>query len=344
MTQKAFAIALAMLLAVAGAAAVSAATQTDAQTTNLLAPDFDNVSEWTDGDTVDDFRANSSKGAYTNQTVSTENPEVRLADNETGEVFKTWSTDDLLQTHSDDVNNDYSYRANISHGDLDELDIRANETKDIQVRYKSNASVSDENATWTNVTVEITAADDYNNFRVADHLISTTDIMDFETDGFDVLGMSLFQDSMAHFQADDVDVNGSGSTVEIHMVNDTADSRLSSSLESVTGSNWDKSTLVTLTNDDGEKTYVKPYTELPDSVDEESDTYALVDDSTGTTTIHLGDDFEDADSVDVNVKTNVGAYPAFARGLDLWMQNFEWSVDHFNPLAISGEIGLAAIA
>jgi len=339
MTQQALAIVLVAMLAFASVATVSAtSTQTVEQTTDLnsfQAADFANASEWTDTTSVTDFEANDSKTAYTEQNVSTTNPEVRLVDNETDEILGTWTEADLQQTHSDTTNDDYAYRLNFTHGDLSGLDIRANETKDVEVRYKSNASVSDENATFTNVTVGITAADDYNNFRVSDSLITTTDYVTFKTDGFTILNNSFFADKKTHFDAEGVSVNGTGSTIALDMANQSANSRLSSSLEDVSESNWDKSTLITLEESDGTQTFVKGYTSLPDEVNATTDTYALIDESSGKVDIHLGEDFENTDSVDVNVKTNVGAYPSMMRGLGLWQQNFEWTFDHFNPLTIS---------
>ena len=341
MKQQALALAFVALLAAASLAPAAAASnpttveQTQTIEPSLTAADFANASEWTDGTNVTGFQANASKAAFLNQTTTSNNPAVRAIDNETGTVLETWGNSSLTETAYDTTADEYAYRVNVTHADLGDLDIRAGETKNVTFRYVDNTSVSAENETYTNVTVEITAASTYSNYRVGDHLISTTDFVEFKTDGYSIMNQSFFQDKMTHFTAEDVSVNGSGSTVSVDMANSTANDRLGSSLEDLTDSNWDKSTLITLKTDDG-KTLVKGYTELPDDVNASTDTYALIDESSGAVDIHLGEDFEDADSLtEVRVRTNVGALPQMQQTFGLWMQNFEWSLDHFNPLTVA---------
>ncbi|WP_227134582.1 hypothetical protein [Halorubellus salinus] len=341
MKQQALALVFVALLAAASLAPAAAASNpTTVESTQTIEPsmtaaDFANASEWTDGTNVTGFQANASKAAFLNQTTTSNNPAVRAIDNETGTVIETWGNSSLTETAYDTTADEYAYRVNVTHADLDGVDIQAGETKEVVFRYVDNTSVSAENETYTKVTVEITAASTYANYRVDNHLISTTDFVEFKTDGFTIMNQSFFQDKMTHFTAEDVSVNGSGSTVSVDMANSTANDRLGSSLEDLTDSNWDKSTLITLKTDDG-KTLVKGYTELPDDVNASTDTYALIDESSGDVDIHLGEDFDDTNSLtEVRVRTNVGLAPQMQQTFGLWMQNFEWSLDHFNPLTVA---------
>ncbi|WP_323677608.1 hypothetical protein [Halorubellus sp. PRR65] len=344
MKQQALALAFVALLAAASLAPAAAATttstveQTQTIQPSMMAADFANASEWTDGTNVTDFQANDSTAAYLNQTTTSNNPAVRLIDNESDETLTTWGNSSLEQTAHDTTAGTYAYRLNVTHGDLSDLDIRAGETKDVVFRYVDNTSVSAENETYTNVTVSITAASTYANYRVDDHLISTTDIVTFETDGI----MGYFEDKTTSFTAENVAINGSNTTIGVNMVNSSAQSRLGSSLESVTGANWDKSTLITLTTSDDEEVLVKGYTELPDDADT-NETYAMIDESSNDVTIHLGEEFDGDTSVEeVSVKTNVGWVPSFTRGLDLWVSNFELSLDHLNPFVVTPDLGALA--
>lgn len=289
---RVLAIFVAFTLAV-GAAAAAAPTLDD-ETTNTMT-----TSDVQDGTTIVGFEANANNSTWIEASEMTADGELRVIDPNSGETVYVNST----PTATDAANGHYAF--NVTHDEWDDLPIESGQNKTFTFRLLDNTSA--DNPDTTNATVYVEGVPGRSVVYANANTLGD-DNFDVLTTGFQIetLGWTLFGgEDKTESTAEDVAINGSDSTVTIHYANSTAVDTLDTSVGDLSAEAWSKSTIVSLSSDDTEKT-VKTYVDAaPDDVDDE-DTYAVVDTSSNDVTIYTGDEFEDADEIDATVNANAG--------------------------------------
>ncbi|WP_135823077.1 hypothetical protein [Halostella litorea] len=314
-------------------------------------PDYTQATQLTDGDNMTQFNGSDGTGSayYLNRTWESSSPEIRAIDPETGEVHVTWTKSDLSETVNDSTNNTWAYRANFTESHLADIPMDSGENKNVTLQMVHDATKSAENETVTNWTVTAENVEGRTTYRIGPTVAANDEIVTLDTDGFTIetFNLSLMQDDYAQFEQENVPINGSGSDVIIHYANETSVNALEQSTTDYDSGEWVKRTLVEAETSDGESIRVPAYkNELPDDVDAQSDTYALIDTSDNTIRTHAGDEFEDdteIEAVGVRANDDALAYLQFYQskffGLSLGLESLNFTFDFGGLMSLTGGTG-----
>jgi len=293
-TKTVVAIALAALLVSAGAANVLAAKPSiDNETTNTTS-----TSELTDGSTINisDGGINESDYHYVQYTADSNNSSVEITlngtDDEGGAVFYENKTAETIDSASD------TYRVNFSERVLADVPraINENVTLDLTITNDTEA----ENPDTTTIQVHLQNGDDRSVVYV-----SGADVSSDEDDDIIALNKSKKIAGFEYSSTDyskvsglNRDVNGSATEVAVIYGNDSVASDYSEAVASDAGSgDW---VLMQAAALDG--TPVKVYNDAASDNVDEGDSYGVYESDIGGesgTVYHLGDDYSDASSVEI---------------------------------------------
>jgi hypothetical protein len=293
-TKTVVAIALAALLVSAGAANVLAAKPSiDNETTNTPS-----TSELTDGSTINisDGGINDSDYHYVQYTADSANSSVEITlngtDDEGGAVFYENKTAETIDSASD------TYRVNFSERVLADVPraINENVTLDLTITNDTEA----ENPDTTTIQVHLQNGDDRSVVYV-----SGADVSSDEDDDIIALnkskkiaGFEYSSTDYAKVSGLNRDVNGSATEVAVIYGNDSVASDYSEAVASDAGSgDW---VLMQAAALDG--TPVKVYNDAASDNVDEGDSYGVYESDIGGesgTVYHLGDDYSDASSVEI---------------------------------------------
>lgn len=290
------AVLAALVMLVAAAAGGAAAAGVDNETTNTPP-----TSEVTDGTTITSFNASAQQNSTLTITVSSTNPAVRAINPATNNTVVTWlnTSTTMNQTYADAANNTYYYNLTIQHSDLQYMPINSGQNKSVTLQIVDNETLDDKNETVHNITVYLDGVPGRTVKRVTSDDAGEDGPLTLGSNGYQPLGFSIGVDEYATYDAEDVPINGTNSTITVKYVNESTISRLDTTTEGLSDAAWASGVMVKA---DGTwyKTYVNS---VPDSANT-SRSYAIVDPSSNTVTFHAGDGFDGETQVDdFQVKT-----------------------------------------
>jgi hypothetical protein len=307
-------------------------------------PDYANATQVTDGSNMTQFNGSDTEAYYLNRTWASNNPEIRVQDPESNETIRTWTKSDLSETVNDSTNGTYAYRANFTEAHLEEIEMDSGENKSIRFQMVANASVDEANETYTNWTVYAENVEGRTTYRLGQTAASNDDLA-LETDGIKIetLGWHLFKSDYAEFKQTNVPINGSGSNVTLHYANSTSVDALDQSASDYSSGDWAKRTLVEVETTGGETVRMKAYKgSLPDDVDAQADSYALINEKQDTVKVHFGDDFDGntkVDSLAVRTNDDAWAYVSFYQTKIFGFDSLDFTFDGLGGLlSVSGGI------
>lgn len=314
-----FLVATMLVAAAAGGATATAPTVNDGTIDNAVTTG----SEITDGSNVTGFDANESNESVLSYQADSNNSKVELERNGSDTVVYSNSSADLLNWNNTD--NDGIFNVSINHGDLEDLERGINDNVSVDVIMSNNTSVDDPDTLTIEWFVETDNSTHVENVDDAD--VDDGDDVDVTDDPWDVFGQNVtlgpLGSTFAEADYDDLSVDGDNTDVVLVFSNGSVADKFDDAAEDA--SSEDKlSTLFTNTRtailvagDDGTTRAVPVYyEEAPDDKDEDEDTYGVYEEGgvggEDGVTIHLGEEFEDADEVDVRAVGSAGTFTMFS--------------------------------
>jgi hypothetical protein len=282
-----------LVLASAGAA-LGATPVVDTETTNTST-----TSDITGSTVISNYTADPAKNSSLEFEIDSQNPEVWLVDDRTGEVVRIYSDADFTQTgtDSDQTPTYYHFRRNFSHDEFSTISGFTGENSTVSMRIYNNSNATNPDTLWVNFTI---TQQDRTVVRAGSAAAERGDLS-LGVDGFtfESVGVSVFDDNFATFE-DTVAVPGSNGTITVVSANGTTEDRLAASADGVSSGEWIQSTVVQL-GDEPVRVFLDS---APDGWDK-SNSYAVYDSGTQDITIYVGDDV-DTSSADLTVEGNVG--------------------------------------
>jgi hypothetical protein len=297
-TQRRVAAVLAVvgLITVAAGGAFAAAPTVDTETTDTAT-----TSEITDGTVIQNFTANDSEASIIQADYDSDNPKVKVLD-ENNDTVTSYTASDMTETNT---SQDY-YNTTINHSVLNNVEISPGEQVNVTLRLINNTEVDSPDT--TNVTLTLDGADG-RTVRVVDSSLSS-DAFTADAAGFDIpvvgtVSVPVFGtsgDTSTYSPDSSIPINGSNSTVEIHYANTSGASSLSTVADELSSEAWAKG--IAVQTDEGP---VKTYVDAAPSDVNESNTYAVYDTGDDDLVIHTGDEYEGESSLTgLSVNGNAG--------------------------------------
>lgn len=315
--------------------------------------------ELQDGTTVGanhSFAANDSTATVLSYQADSNSSEVTMAHNDTGTVVYTNASADLVDWNSTD--NDGIFNVSINHGDLADLERAINDNVSIDVTMVNDTGADPNNETVFQAYIESdnsTAVENVESNDTDDDGIAEVVDTEFSVAGINFSIGSFGADDFTRIQRtgdDDVAVNGSDTDVVIV----ASDTDVVDDFDATTEDAEDEESLSQLSrlgprmaaivSTDDTTVPVPIFSEAaPDSVDDDT-THGVVQDVGGETAIvfNLGDSFDDADAVDVELVANAGLTTMFWEYTRVGISNsipVLWSGGLFDGLA-GASLGLLA--
>lgn len=301
------------LLLVSGA--VMAAPTVDTETT-----DTTETSDLRDGDTVADFNASDTDQIRTLSfsVTSSMEPGVKAVDPDTGLTIRSWTNDSEAITYDTSASGTHYYDFNVNESALNNMPIASGQNKTVTLRLIGNTSADDPQT--TNVTVYLDGVPG----RTVRYVGADAESLSLGTDGFSVAGFNFSVDPNAEIDSSSVAINGSDSTVTYHLADSEAADRFDEAVASEAESgDW----LLTQQLFIDSTAYKVYYQEAPDDVADGA-TYGVYKPGASDVVVHTGDDFADADSIDVRMVGN-NAYGILTR------------IQAFGLEGLTGGVGMA---
>jgi hypothetical protein len=294
-TSSRIAVLLAALAAVGMIAPAVTAAGIDTETTNTV-----QTSALTDGDVLSSsFDGTLSQAYNVTITTTTTNPGLEVVDPDTGETLRTYTEDSDQVTQTYSGTNTYYYNVTLERDDLAGFPIEAGETKNVSLEIVDNETVDEANESNSTINVELTAAGGYSQLWLGS-AAADQGVLSFATAGIDIpFAGTLSENNYSEIERESVAINGSGSTIEVSVANSTTASNFDTAFDAVDTGDWALSAPVEV-DGDLHKTFLN---EAPDDIDSSS-TYGVYDASSEELTVYVGDEYEDTDSVDLNVQAN----------------------------------------
>lgn len=272
----------------------------DTETDNTTA-----TSELQDGTTIDNFTADSG----TNSTLST------YDDDNVSRVVEVVDGDYTLETLSENATyvseattgvTRYFYNRTISHDVFEYAEVTAGEQHNVSLKiYNTSDSgeLSANNTSSANITVTLNASDG----RTLRRISNGSDALEFNELGLRATVPFVSSSSDADLSQEGLGVSGDSTDVILSVNDADAQDNFTSSLEEADSGQWAPGATATVDGD------LVPVFKDEASGMSDGDTYAVYDTDSKDVVFNLGDDYSDADSVDVGIESDdLGVTEAFS--------------------------------